>query len=179
MHEGSNAETLAHPLYVRSPCLLRAVLDRPWPGRLFEPSCKIRLRQGSNRKDDHERIQSAPVPTFAITTKGVGGSSDLAQMARAGRSKLEQVGSRCTHPMSGVRIARDRVDHGWAASVSIALVHKDVSTCVVLLVVDWISMQSAEWLAETQQRVDDPSIGTTAASVRSRPIVPSPWDCGL
>src|SRR5207244_8230145 len=33
------------------------------------PSCKIRLREGSNSTDDHERIRSSAVPTFAIITK--------------------------------------------------------------------------------------------------------------
>src|SRR5437667_12095819 len=59
---------LAHALCVRSPRLLRVVLDRSWPGRPFEPSCKIRLREGSNSNDDHERIRSSAVPTFAIIT---------------------------------------------------------------------------------------------------------------
>jgi len=37
-------------------------------GRPFEPSCKIRLHDGSNSNDDHERIRSSAVPTFAIIT---------------------------------------------------------------------------------------------------------------
>ena len=58
---------------VRSPRLLRVVLDRL--GEEDRSNLrKIRLCEGSNSNDDHERIRSSVVPTFAITTTGARGT---------------------------------------------------------------------------------------------------------